>query len=200
MTTAEQAITAPGAPEWSSDEAILAALDALQPPHLQKKIATIFALVDARLAGRSEETVWARPDTVNRKIYHVKWKKDPVFAAALDAVHKAALRAQNQRALDAVRLAAYRLQLASPAAAGVTIKSMTNDDPNVALRAALAILDRAGLETAPKNETHAVGPTPLDQWRRDAERRRAEVDDMLGEMDDADEAGALAQADAEADA
>lgn len=191
MTTAETAAMAPGAPEWSTDETVMAALDALQPPHLQKKINTIFALVDARLSGRSEETIWARPDTVNRKHYHMKWKRDPVFAAALDAVYKAALRSHNQRALDAVRLAASRLQLASPAAAGTAIRSMAADDPSIALRAALAILDRAGLETAPKAETHAIGPTPLDQWRRDAERRRAQVDQMLSDMDEDDGADDL---------
>ena len=98
MTTAETTAMAPGAPEWSTDETVMAALDALQPPHLQKKINTIFALVDARLSGRSEETICA-PDTVNRKHYHYEMEaRSLVFAAALDAVYKAALRSHNQRA------------------------------------------------------------------------------------------------------
>lgn len=189
MSTASATVLAPGAPDWSASAEILDALGRLQAPHLQKKITTILALVDARLAGRSEESVWSQPGTVARNNYHAKWKKDELFAEVLATVHRAALRHQNQRATDAMLLAQHRIRLASVPAASTVIRTMQSTDEQVALRAALAILDRAGLETAPKAETHAIGPTPLDQWRRDVEQRRATVDDMIADMDaDADEA------------
>ena len=49
---------------------------------------------------------------------------------------------------------------------------------------------RAGLETAPKAETRHR-PDAVDQWRRDAERRRAQVDQMLDDMDGDDGADDL---------
>lgn len=199
MSTASATVTAPGAPEWSAATEILDALDRLQAPHKQKKITTILALVDARLAGRSEESVWNQPGTVARTNYHAKWKKDALFADVLATVYRLAQRQQNQRATDALLLAQHRIRLASVPAASTMIRAMGSTDEAIALRAALAVLDRAGLETATKTETHAVGPTPLDQWRRDVEQRRAAVDGMIADMDDdpepaagddADEAGA----------
>ena len=184
MSTASATIAAPGAPYWSAATEILDALDRLQAPHKQKKITTVLALVDARLAGRSEETVWSQPGTVARSNYHTKWKKDELFSDVLATVYRAALRQQNQRATDALLMAQHRIRLASVPAAGTVIKAMGSTDEQIALRAALAILDRAGLETAPKAEQHNVGPTPLDQWRRDVEQRRSAVDDMIADMDD----------------
>lgn len=199
MSTASATATAPGAPEWSAATEILDALDRLQAPHKQKKITTILALVDARLAGRSEESVWKEPGTVARTNYHAKWKKDALFADVLATVHRAALRQQNKRATDTILRAQHILMISSASAATTLVKAMTSTDEQIVIRAALAVLDRAGLETATKTETHAVGPTPLDQWRRDVEQRRAAVDGMIADMDDdpepaagddADEAGA----------
>ena len=55
MTTAETTRNGARRARWSTDETVMAALDALQPPHLQKKINTIFALVDARLSGAARK-------------------------------------------------------------------------------------------------------------------------------------------------
>ncbi len=195
MSTASATATAPGAPEWSAATEILDALDRLQAPHKQKKITTVLALVDARLAGKSEESVWSQPGTVARTNYHAKWKKDPLFAEVLATVHRAALRQQNSRATDTILRAQHILRISSAGAATTLVKAMTSTDEQIAIRAALAILDRAGLETAAKNETHAVGPTPLDQWRRDVEQRRAAVDDMIADMDDDDPGDPAAGAD-----
>lgn len=51
----------------------LARLNGLQ--WARKRKDTIVALVDAHLAGQSEETVWGRDDTCNRSTWHSKWKK-----------------------------------------------------------------------------------------------------------------------------
>ena len=49
-------------------DAVAAELDRLENPHRDKKRATILAIVDARLAGKSEETVWTprRTETCSR--------------------------------------------------------------------------------------------------------------------------------------
>lgn len=134
-------------------DAVGAELDRLENPHREKKRATILAIVDARLAGRSEETVWEprRPETCSRQIYHTKWKQEPVFAEVLDAVYRAARQWQDGRALRALRQAAERLALASPVAVATAIDALRAEDANVRLRAAFGILDRAGIETSTKS-------------------------------------------------
>lgn len=147
-------------------DAAAAALDRLEQPHAQKKRATVIALVDARLAGRSEETVWDRPDTCSRTVYHQKWKSDETFADVLAEVTDAARRWQDTRALRALQLAAERLQLAAPVAAAKLIGNLNSDDPNVVHRAAVAILTHGGVETAPKSSVNAraqVEVRPLDE-------------------------------------
>ena len=64
-------------------DAAAGALAELQPPHVERKRATIIALVDAQLAGRPEQSVWGTPGVCNRGTYHLKWKFQPDFAAAL---------------------------------------------------------------------------------------------------------------------
>ena len=134
-------------------DAVAAELDRLENPHRDKKRATILAIVDARLAGKSEETVWEprRAETCSRSIYHQKWKFDPVFADVLERVSKAARDYQDGRALRALRQAAERLALASPVAVATAIDALRAEDANVRLRAAFGILDRAGIETSTKS-------------------------------------------------
>lgn len=171
--------------DWSTAEALADELGRLEEPHRQKKIDTILALVDARLSRKSEETIWARPEVCNRTTYHTKWKKDPIFAEVLTRCTAAARHYQNTRAARAIAQAAEDLALASPKAVRRLIKILDADDNTDARLAAVAILDRAGLETAAKSmsEQHTVTGT-IDEWRQDAERRRAAVDQMLGAMDD----------------
>ena len=116
-----------------------------------KKKATIIALVDAHLAGRSEETVWGKPETCARKTYHEKWKKDPLFAGVLETVDSLARGWRDGRSLRALNLAAERLALASPVAVAKLIERLKSTDEGIILRAATAILDRAGMETASKS-------------------------------------------------
>ena len=54
-------------------------LDRFQGDHANKKRSTVIALVDARMAGKAEETVWNLPLTCSRNTWHTKWKHDPLF-------------------------------------------------------------------------------------------------------------------------
>jgi hypothetical protein len=142
-------------PSTAFDEAgIQAAFAGLTEPHIGKKKATIVALVDARLAGKSEESVWGRDEVCNRRTYHMKWKQDPVFAQCLADVWKLAQEWKDSRAVRALREAAERMALASPLAALTATKLLQADDDRLKLQAAFGILDRAGMETASK----AAGP------------------------------------------
>ena len=159
--------------EW---EAIAAAeLARLTPPHDTKKRATIIALVDARLAGTSQDLIFDRPECCSRAVYHGKWKKDPVFADVLKNVAELAINWKSEEDVCALREAARRLYLASPVAVsrmidiittgqiefkdrnGYVVRTAFAQMPEV-VRAAFGILDRAGVETAVKlkQETDVV--------------------------------------------
>lgn len=173
--------------EWAAVPAIVGQLERLEElQHSEKMKATIFALVAARIAGRSEETVWSLPETCNRATYHSKWKKHPVFADVLKRVTAAARHYKDTEAARAVAKAAERLAMASPVAAARLAALLQSDDETTVRLAAVNILDRAGLETAAKVQQQQIGST-LEEWRQDAERRRQQVDDMIAEMDDQDE-------------
>ncbi len=118
-----------------------------------KKKATILALVDAHLSGQSEETVWGRPETCARNTYHLKWKKDPLFAAVLADVDGLARGWKDGRSMRALSEAAERLALASPVAVAKLIERLKSTDESIILRAATAILDRAGMQTAAKSSS-----------------------------------------------
>lgn len=158
--------------EWETQAA--AELARLTEPHAAKKRATVIALVDARLAGRSEETVFERSDTCSRNTYHGKWKKDAVFAEVLDKVTAAAWEWHGGRAMRALAQAAERLALASPAAVVKVIEVMTTSlDAQAVLRAAFGILDRAGTDTASKSTT--VQALDADQFAAIAEQAKVKA-------------------------
>lgn len=154
-------LAAPTPPEekkddnWLKEAAARSALDELRQahskhPHVEKMIRTILAIVDARLAGESETAVFGRPDTCNVNTYHVKWKHDPAFSACLGTLSTLAQEWQDTKYVRALQTATERLQIAAPVAASKLVALMGNPDPNVQYRAATAILDRAGVETASK--------------------------------------------------
>jgi len=118
----------------------------------EKKKSTIVALADAHLAGRSEETVWDLPDVCARSTYHAKWKRDPLFAEVLATVDGQAKQWRDTRSLRALQDAAERLALASPVAVTKLLERLTkSEDESIIIRAAVAILDRAGIETGVKS-------------------------------------------------
>jgi len=161
-------------------EAVGAAFGGLTGPHLEKKKATIIALVDARLAGRPEESVWKRAGVCNRGTYHLKWKRDPAFARALDEVTRLATTWRDTRTIRALQEAAEKLALAAPIAAARATLLLGSNDENVRLRAAFGILDRAGMETASKGSMAVAGDVTHN------------VEFDFGQLDDA-ELDALAQ-------
>jgi len=132
-------------------------LSRLENPHREKKRATVIALVDARLAGRTEESVWNQPQTCSRNTYHSSWKKDPVFSEVLDTVYRLARDWHDTRSVRELARAAERLALASPAAVAKVIERLGSDDEAIILRAAFGILDRAGVETATKQNIDHSG-------------------------------------------
>lgn len=146
--------------DWET--AATEALARLTEPHLSKKRATIIALVDARLTGVSEETVWKRPDTCSRNIYHSRWKRDPVFFEVLETVTGLARKWQDSRGARALASAAERLALASPVAVARLIEKLQSADEAIVLRAAMGILDRAGVDTAVKSKSEVANTHSLD--------------------------------------
>lgn len=124
--------------------------------HYHKRRNTIIALVDARMAGRTEESVWDREDTCSRNTYHSKWKHQPLFVEVLTAVERIAREWKDTEELRALREAARRMALASPTAAERAIEQLVDRDPAIVLRAAFGILDRAGQETAQKSSQTLV--------------------------------------------
>jgi hypothetical protein len=125
----------------------------LTPPHVEKKRVTILALVDARLAGNPEESIWKRTDTCSRSTYHEKWKRDPVFASVLDAVAQKAIEWRETEEVRALRSAARKLALASPTAVDVLVGLLASVDETERRLAAGDLLDRASTATSEKHST-----------------------------------------------
>ena len=159
--------------------------------HYHKMRNTILALVDARLATASEETVWARPDTCSRKTWHVKWKHNPVLMDVLAAVERQVREWRDGEELRALREAARALALASPEAAeqlarmaatgrvrrlsgdGTLTPSFEDASAGDVRLAAMAVLDRAGKETASKSSMQVeVTSDDLAAAREEARRYR----------------------------
>lgn len=141
--------------EWEAQAT--AALARLTHPHAAKKRATIIAIVDAEIAGRPVESIWALPTTCNRSVWWTKWSKDLAISAVLAEVRRLAHAWHDGRSLRALAQAAERLALASPVAVARAIAMLQSDDEQVVLRAAFGILDRAGVETAVKIRQEVVG-------------------------------------------
>ena len=154
-------------PEWVG--VALEQLDRLQPPHRDLKRATIIALVDAQLAGKSQELLWKQQNVCARSTWHDKWKKDALIADVLEKVTTLARRHQDSRTLRALDNASQYLALAAPEAVAKLIKLMMSADEGIILRSAVAILDRAGVETAQKAQVSAVGEVVIlpDNGRND---------------------------------
>lgn len=135
--------------------------------HYGKMRGTIIAIVGARLAGEDEESVWEprRPETCARSVYQGKWKKQPLFADVLAQVERLAREFLDGRSLRAKQQAAERLALAAPIAVATAISELRSEDAGIRLRAAFGILDRAGIETAPKSTVAAETPELTDEER-----------------------------------
>ena len=131
--------------------------------HHQRKRNTILALVETRLAGRAEESVWSLPETCSRNTYHSKWKQDETFASVLANVTALATKWQSGRRLAALEEAAEELALAAPDAVAALTQLLQSANEKTRRMAAVNILDRAGMETAQKmGMGHQPGPGGME--------------------------------------
>lgn len=156
---------------------------------IQKKRDTIIALVEARLAQKTEESVWRLPHTCARQTYHTKWKKDELFSDVLDKVTSLAREWQDTANIRAVTDAAEIIQMAAPLAAKTLVEIMTgSQDERLRKSAADSLLDRSAVETAVKtaqaqHHTSADGQT-LEEWQRHAKMRASQVEATLEDFED----------------
>lgn len=127
-------------------------------PHLQKMINTIFALVDAELSGAPVTGVFKRPECCSLNTYYTNWQYDEDFTTCLEGVRRVAREWHDGRALRAIEEAAEKLALLAPLAADTAGQGLsTYHNMDTRLRAAFAILDRAGLKTAAKTQHQLLG-------------------------------------------
>ncbi len=107
----------------------------------------------AKLAGVDSDTVtrWKREDEQFRAKEAEARTSGIGQARKLAEVDGLAKGWRDGRSLRALNDAAERLALAAPVAVGKLIERLKSDDEAIILRAAIAILDRAGLETAAKS-------------------------------------------------
>jgi len=125
------------------------------------------------------ETVWRKPYSKGGRYYGTEIDGNPDFRAALLAYRTAYIAYESAREEEAVRKAASAYRLAAPKAAEVHIGLMENaNDERVRLQAASEVADRASKDTARKGEVSAAVGS-IEEWRKEADRRRAEVAAML---------------------
>lgn len=142
--------------DWKTATAVHQAFDRLRQakqgyPHAQRMIDTITAVVDAELSGQPITAVFERPDVCHETTWYKKWQHDPDVAACMTAVRESAQGWEDTARGLALAQAARLLAVSSPKAAQKAIAHIDSHDPNVSLRASLAVLDRAGVETAVKS-------------------------------------------------
>lgn len=136
------------------------------------------------------ETVWRKPYSKGGRYYGTEADGDPGFREALRAYRTAYIAYESAQEEAAVRKAASLYRLAAPDAAQVHIGLMTGaNDERVRLQAASEVADRASTDTARKGESALVAGS-IEEWRAEAERKRAVVDAMLAGWQGGAEEGA----------
>lgn len=83
------------ADEWMTDE-IRALLQAIRPPHVEKKRKTVLLIAFAKANGQTLRDVFGRDDTCAESIWWAKWSKQADIRAALEACEKRALEWADQ--------------------------------------------------------------------------------------------------------
>lgn len=142
-------------------EMALDELSKIRGTEKDKKRLTVIALIDARIGGESDASVFRKAGTVSRDTWYKKWSKDPLITHVLETIENMVRPARDRAALAAMAGAAGTMQLSSPAAVARVIELMESKDDAVALKAAFGLLDRAGMETAVKSSTSIEGEIPI---------------------------------------
>lgn len=155
----------------------LARLNGVQ--HERKKKDTLIAIIDANMAGKSEETVWGREDTCARSTWHDKWKKDPLISDVLERARRLAHDWRDGLAASTLAQAAELLALESYASVEKAAQLRDgSDDDRVQLQAAFGILDRAGALTAAKSDvsTNRLDSDQFAALRAEAQQEASELE------------------------
>lgn len=175
--------------EWIEEAADL--LGRIKGRAAQKKRETIIALVDARINNRHDATAFEKAGTGHQITYHRLWKHDPVFRDVLAEVERLASHWHNLQQARQLAVTAEKLAQLAPTAADVLAEAMRSPDMTIALKAALAVLDRAGVATAVKQRHEHVGPAELpigalmtlEEWRSYQNEQRKNADSILEAFD-----------------
>ena len=151
--------------------------------HEAKKRQTIIAIIRAKLANTSVEEVFALPHTCGRTTWHTKWKKQEDISRVLREAEAIAQRYQSQASMRATAYAVETLQYASAEATDELRRLLRSPvNPQIRLKAAIAILDRGSIETA-KKETQGNpdddGRQSLEDWKAQQEAQRRQVSETL---------------------
>lgn len=184
--------------EWVED--VAEQLDRIKGHGAQRKRDTIIALVDARLNQRTDATAFRQVGTAHKITYHKSWKHDPTFVEVLAEVERLATHWRNMRQARHLAEAGDRLAQLTPSAVTVLAKAMKSDDLNVALKAAFGVLDRAGMQTAAKQQHEHTGPEglpvgtlmSLEEWRRYQAEQKKGAEDILDAFDNTQAIGETA--------
>lgn len=148
--------------------------------HERKKRNTILALIDARLAGTSQEDVWGRDDTCARSTWFEKWSKDPLIAEILQNCTEVADDWHDNRAAMALAETATRLMLEAPASLDTVldVRDYAENDAD-RLRAAQDVLNRASSVTGTKSSQEMQVRMTADQFaamQREAAAEAAQLE------------------------
>lgn len=147
--------------------------------HDRKKKNTIIALIDGRLAGLPEESIWRRDDVCARSTWHERWKSDPLISSVLSACMAIADDWADNRVAMALAETAERLALESPASLNTVIHVRDNaDNYRDRLSAAFGIMDRASATIAPKSSATVAHTLNADTFAEMQRRARVVADEL----------------------
>lgn len=157
----------PYVPDWISGE-VEAALRDVLPPTRARKHYTILRIADAAARDESiKRLLHDDPKTCSEPTwygrykggeFHPGWRDDPAIARALQIASERAQRWYNTRVARSLQEAAQELALGAPEAAKELRRQVGHGERDTDRReAAKAVLDRAGVETAPKqSQQHSL--------------------------------------------
>lgn len=167
---------------WLNED-VRAALDAIQPPHIEKKRHTVILLAFARANQTPVMDVFSRPDTCHASIWYDKWARLPDVKAAFDTCYRRALDYADEEtaAIESFYTRQRRQDIgkyaAQAPAALATVMVSSEQRGSDRINAALALIKLADPETrdvnTPPGAAETTGPIViLPDNGRDPEPRR----------------------------
>jgi hypothetical protein len=126
-----------------------------------KKRLTLLAVAQSRAAGVPIR--WNRPEIASMQTWYAKWQHDPLLAKLLQALIDAISKALEEHRMAPLEQAATILRVSSVQSAATLAELLAHGDPDTRRLAAVAILDRAGKMTAPKQGDQDINFPGIDQ-------------------------------------